>query len=75
MLHRIPAGAAALAIGLGSEQAAWLEQQLADASAQPGYRFSIVYFHRPFITLSEYSQDKAAREYSSPSSSSARCGS
>lgn len=55
-----------LDVGQGSEQAAWLEQQLADASAQPGYRFSIVYFHRPFITLSEYSQDKAAREYFKP---------
>ena len=50
----------------GSPQAEWLEAELADAAAQPGFRFSIVYFHKPFITLSEYSQDKAARQHFAP---------
>lgn len=55
-----------LDLGEGTEQAAWLEQQLADVVTRPGYRFSVVYFHKPFITLSEYSQDRAAREYFEP---------
>jgi|GEM_PF-1595798 len=38
----------------GSPQGKWLEAQLADAAAQPGHRASVVYFHKPWITLSTY---------------------
>jgi hypothetical protein len=37
----------------GTEQYAWLKQELAKASASAGYRFSIVYFHRPFMTCGD----------------------
>ncbi len=50
----------------GSEQANWLEAQLADAAAKPGFRFSVVYFHKPMITLSDYAQKKAERDYFAP---------
>ncbi len=50
----------------GSTQAVWLEHQLADAAATPGYRCSIVYLHRPFITLADYSQKKTEREHFKP---------
>jgi hypothetical protein len=53
-------------LGQGSAQADWLEQQLADAASQPGYRFSVVYFHKPMMTLSEYSQRSGEREYFKP---------
>jgi hypothetical protein len=48
-------------LGPGSTQAAWLEAQLADAAKKPGYRFAVVYFHKPWLTLSEYSEDSEAR--------------
>ncbi|MEO5731769.1 MAG: metallophosphoesterase [Byssovorax sp.] len=41
------------ALSAGSEQATWLEAQLADASQQPGYRFSIVDFHKPWVTCGD----------------------
>jgi acid phosphatase type 7 len=50
----------------GSEQANWLEKSLADAAGKPGYRFGVVYFHKPWITLSEYSQDVTARNHFKP---------
>lgn len=50
----------------GSPQADWLEAQLADAAAQPGYRFSVVYFHKPWITLADFSQDATARAHFRP---------
>lgn len=50
----------------GSVQASWLQQQLADAASQPGYRFSVVYFHKPMMTLSEYGQKSGEREYFKP---------
>jgi hypothetical protein len=50
----------------GSDQADWLEQQLADAAGQPGYRFGIVYLHRPMITLADYSQLRTEREHFAP---------
>jgi hypothetical protein len=45
----------------GSEQAKWLEAQLADAAAQPGYRFSVVYFHRPWVTCGDSGDNAEAR--------------
>lgn len=41
------------ALSAGSEQATWLEAQLADASKQPGYRLSIVDFHKPWVTCGD----------------------
>jgi 3',5'-cyclic AMP phosphodiesterase CpdA len=39
---------------LGSEQLDWFERTLAAAEASPGYRFSVVYLHRPLYSLGEY---------------------
>jgi hypothetical protein len=50
----------------GSEQALWLEAQLADASQQPGYRFSVAYFHRPFVTCGDTADNPEARAYFEP---------
>ena len=38
----------------GSEQLEWLEEQLAVAEADPDYRFTILYLHRPLYTLGDY---------------------
>lgn len=38
---------------VGSPQTDWLKQALADAQASPGFRFSIVYMHRPLYTLGD----------------------
>jgi len=53
-------------LAAGSDQANWLEAQLADAAAQPGYRFSVVYFHKPMMTLSEYTQKTGERLHFDP---------
>ncbi|MEO7331032.1 MAG: metallophosphoesterase [Minicystis sp.] len=45
----------------GSPQALWFEQQLEDASKQPGFRFSVVYFHRPWVSCGDVSEDTATR--------------
>ncbi|MDB4996671.1 MAG: Purple acid phosphatase [Myxococcaceae bacterium] len=50
----------------GSEQAKWFEAQLADAAAQPGYRFSVVYFHRPWVTCGDSGDNAAARALFEP---------
>lgn len=50
----------------GSPQASWLEAQIADAASRPGYRGGVVYFHKPMMTLSEYSQKSGEREYFEP---------
>lgn len=47
-------------------QAAWLEQGLAAAAAAPGYRFSVLYFHKPWVTCGDKSQDGAARAHYEP---------
>ena len=36
-----------------SPQGAWLATSLADAKAQPGFRFSVVSMHRPFLTCGD----------------------
>ncbi len=41
------------AIGAGSEQATWVAAQLADAAMQPGFRFSVVDFHKPWVTCGD----------------------
>lgn len=50
----------------GSEQAQWLETQLADAASQAGFRFSVVYFHKPMMTLSKYAQKSGERAHFRP---------
>ncbi len=40
-------------LAIGSEQGRWLEAGLADAAAQDGFRGSIVYMHRPFISVGD----------------------
>jgi len=42
-----------------SAQFKWVESELAKASASPGYRFSVLYLHRPFLTCGD-SGDKTA---------------
>jgi hypothetical protein len=43
------------------EQGAWLRDQLANAKTQPGFRFSVVYFHRPWETCGDTGDDDANR--------------
>jgi acid phosphatase type 7 len=50
----------------GSEQTKWFEAQLADAASQPGYRFSVVYFHRPFVTCGDSADNPAGRALFEP---------
>lgn len=53
-------------IGQGSAQATWLEAELAEVSAQPGYRFSVVFFHRPLVTCGDTGDNPEARAYLEP---------
>lgn len=53
-------------IGLASPQYGWLEKELADAAATPGYRFSVVYFHRPLVTCGDTPEDPATRAQLEP---------
>jgi hypothetical protein len=46
-----------------SEQALWLTQKLTDASATPGYRFSIVFMHRPLLTCGDTGDNLVAQQY------------
>ena len=50
-----------------SAQGTWLEAQLADAAAKPGFRFSVVYFHKPWITLAAYPHFPELRKHYLPS--------
>lgn len=38
----------------GSEQLTWFAQELAAAKQEPGWRTSVVYFHKPIYTLSSH---------------------
>ena len=42
-------------------QGVWLQEKLDDATKQPGYRFSVLYMHRPFVTCGDKSQNGALR--------------
>lgn len=53
-------------IGQGSAQATWLEAKLAEVSAEPGYRFSIVFFHKPLVTCGDTGDNPAARAFLEP---------
>jgi hypothetical protein len=49
-----------------SEQGIWLAQMLDDAAAQPGFRGSIVYMHRPLITVGDSGSEPALRALLEP---------
>jgi acid phosphatase type 7 len=49
------------AMVVGSPQYVWFEAQLKDASEKPGYRFSVVFLHRPFLTCGDTGQKDAER--------------
>lgn len=42
-----------------SAQGKWLAAQLEDASKRPGYRFSVLWLHRPFLTCGDTSDAEA----------------
>jgi hypothetical protein len=44
----------------------WLVQSLGDAAKKPGYRFSIVYFHKPFVTCGDTGDNPGAFAYYAP---------
>lgn len=41
-------------IALGSEQHDWFTATMDRIEAEPGYRFTVVYFHRPIYTVASY---------------------
>jgi hypothetical protein len=45
----------------GSEQGGWLVKSLADAMTQPGFRFSVVWMHRPLVTCGDSGDNPDAR--------------
>ncbi|MFO0686949.1 MAG: metallophosphoesterase family protein [Sandaracinus sp.] len=52
-------------ITVGSEQWSWLDQTMTRIEAEPGYRFTVVYFHRPIYGVASYApnlQNRAAIE-------------
>jgi len=46
-----------------SEQTRWLVQSLADASQKPGYRFSVVFLHKPLLTCGDTGDNPTAQQY------------
>lgn len=55
-----------LPIAPGEAQVTWLESELAEAAASPGYRFSVVWLHRPLVTCGDTSDDTSGRETLEP---------
>lgn len=53
-------------IGQGSAQATWLEARLAEAAAQPGFRFSVIFMHRPLLTCGDSGDDSNAYAFLEP---------
>jgi hypothetical protein len=49
-----------------SVQGQWLVSELADASKKPGYRFSVVFMHRPLLTCGDTGDNPAAVQYYEP---------
>jgi hypothetical protein len=49
-----------------SDQGKWLLGQLADAQQQPGFRFSVVYMHRPMITCGDTNELDEERKQLAP---------
>jgi hypothetical protein len=53
-------------VSLESEQGKWLAASLDEVSQLPGYRFSVVYFHKPWVTCGPVSQNGGARNAFAP---------
>ena len=49
-----------------SEQYAWFAREVAAVTAEPGFRFSVVYFHQPLYTLGDQTPLFALRTLLSP---------
>ena len=47
---------------LGSEQHDWLMSTLARIETEPGYRFTVIYIHRPVYSLGDFRPNLAQRE-------------
>lgn len=47
---------------LGSEQNDWIEETLTNAEATPGYRFTVLYMHRPIYCVGDYEPRAEQRE-------------
>ena len=52
--------------GPTSPQAARFASEITKAESEPGYRFSIVYFHKPLVTCGDSGDDPVARQYYEP---------
>jgi acid phosphatase type 7 len=55
-----------LSLDIDSPQGSWLVQELEDATTQPGFRFSIVYMHRPLVTCGDTADNPALRDELEP---------
>ncbi len=53
-------------LALSTPEGQWLASSLADAATKPGYRFGIVYFHRPFVTCGDTGDNPVARAQFEP---------
>jgi 3',5'-cyclic AMP phosphodiesterase CpdA len=53
-------------LDLDLEQGRWLAAELAGAAAQPGFRFSVVFLHRPLVTCGDSNQHAATRDALQP---------
>jgi hypothetical protein len=53
-------------LAAGSEQVTWLQTTLQAAQASPGYRFGVVYYHRPLYTVGDSSPQLDARAVLEP---------
>jgi acid phosphatase type 7 len=55
-----------LDVSATSLQGSWLQSQLLDAQSKPGYRFSVVFFHRPWATCGDVSNKPEVRAAYTP---------
>lgn len=53
-------------LDLGSVQGTWLSAQLDAASKAPGFRFSVVFFHKPLVTCGDTGANTSVREQLEP---------
>jgi hypothetical protein len=53
-------------LALGSEQNDWIEATLDRVEAEPGYRFTVLYLHRPFYSVGDYGIRAAQRDTVEP---------
>lgn len=53
-------------IGEYDADASWLDEQLTRVEADPNHRFSIVYFHRPYVTLARHAPNERVRDMFDP---------